>query len=52
MKIKTENTDLIEEISGHLWTLKMIISGHGDKKLDTVHEGIELVEKLVEEIKI
>ena len=52
MKIKTKNTDLINEISGNLWTLKWIVSGHGDKRLDTVHEGIEHVEKLINKIEI
>ncbi len=47
----TEKTDLIEEISGNLWTLKMIVSGHNDKRLDTLYEGIEYVEKLVEKYK-
>tara|TARA_R110002020_G_scaffold440540_2_gene651178 strand:- start:524 stop:682 length:159 start_codon:yes stop_codon:yes gene_type:complete len=52
MKIKTKNTDLINEISGNLWTLKWIVSGHCDKRLDTVHEGIEHVEKLINKIEI
>ena len=52
MKIKTKNTNILEKISGHLWTLKMIVSGHNDNKLNSIDQGIEEIEKLIDKIEV
>jgi len=52
MKIKTKNTNLLKDISGHLWTLRMIISGHNDNRLNAIDHGIEEVERLIDKIEI
>lgn len=52
MKIRTKNHNTLEKISGNLWTLKMIVSGHNDNRLNSIGQSIEEIEKLIEKIEV
>ena len=47
-----KNSRHIGKIEGKLWTLKMIVSGHNDNRLNSIGQGIEEIEELINKIEI